>query len=103
EGKKTAEILHARNEGDHDFGYECGMPKAIVIDGLVIDDRHLPHDDLTYSLFPNYDKEFSPNKPYPYGTPKQVIAKGIRTLSGREIRAFVNPLQYPALSEFTLD
>ena len=103
EGKKTAEILHARNEGDHDFGYECGMPRTMVIDGLVIDDRHLTHDGLIYSLFPNYDKDFSPNKPYPYGTPKHVIAKGIRALSGREIHAFVNPLQYPALSEFTLD
>ena len=102
EGKKSAEILHAGNEGDHDFGYECGMPRTIVIDGLVIDDRHLPHEALTYFLFPNYDKDFSENKPYPYGTPTNVIARNIRSLAGREICTFAVPAQYPALSELAL-
>ena len=99
EGKRTADILQARNEGDHDFGYECGMPDNIVIDGLVIDDCHLSHETLTYFLMPNYDKEFSADKPYPYGTPTNVIARNICSLAGREIRMFAVAAQYPALAD----
>ena len=102
ESRVGAEILRAQNEGDHDFGYECGMPATIVIDGLLIDDSHLTNPNLVYYLFPDYDAEFAPDKPYPYGTPKQVIAGGIRSRAGREIRPFRKPEQYPDLAGLTL-
>ena len=73
-----------------------------MVDGLVIDDRCLPNEKLTYFLFPNYDKEFSADKPYPYGTPTNVTARNIRSLAGREICTFAVPAQYPALSELAL-
>ena len=102
ESKEVAEILKAQNEGDHDFGYECGMPATVVIDGLLIDDSHLTNPELVYYLLPDYDAEFAPDKPYPYGTPQQVIVKGIRSLAGHKILPFRKPEQYPALSGLTV-
>ena len=102
ETQRAAEIIKAKNEGDHDFGYECGMPALIEIDGLVIDDAHLPNPELVYHLLPDYDADFAVGKPYPYGTPKQVAAKGIRSCAGREILPFCKAEQYPDLAGLTL-
>lgn len=100
--RRPAEILVARNEGDHDFGYACGMPAEIVIDGLLIDDTALEDPALTYTLFPNYDADFCEGKPYPYGTPKTVRTKDIRSASGREIIACADAKQYPHLTDLTI-
>lgn len=35
-------LLKATNDGQHDFGYPCFMPREILIDGLTIDDRNHP-------------------------------------------------------------
>ena len=96
-GKSSAEIINAKNEGDHDFGYECSMPYEIVIDGLTVDDKHVESDDLVYYVLPDYDPAFSKEKPYPYVTPTSVYLNGIVSVSGREIRAFRRPELYPGL------
>ena len=96
-GKASAEIIKAQNEGDHDFGYECAMPYEIVIDGLTIDDRDVVSDGLVYYVLPDYDPKFSKEKPYPYVTPTSVCLNRIVSVSGREIRALRRPEQYPGL------
>jgi hypothetical protein len=35
-------LLNINNDGQHDFGYACYMPREITIDGLEIDDRQAP-------------------------------------------------------------
>jgi len=44
-------LLNASNDGQHDFGYPCFMPREITIDGLVIDDRQHPKDYAGPYLF----------------------------------------------------
>ncbi len=70
---------------------------------IVIEDAHLPNPELLYRLFPDYDADFAVGKPYPYGTPKQVTAKGIRSRAGREILPFRRSEQYPSLAGLTLE
>ena len=96
-GKASAEIINAKNEGDHDFGYECAMPYEIVIDGLTIDDRDVVSENLVYYVLPDYDPDFSANKPYPYVTPLSVFLRRISSVTGREIRVLCHPEQYPGL------
>ena len=93
--KRLRTIFIASNSGDHDFGYECGMPKTIVIDNLTVDDSELP-EETAVAVFPDYDPDFAPGKPYPYGTPTDVTAR-ITSHSGRVIRLCEKPEQYPAL------
>lgn len=91
-------ILHANNTGDHDFGYDCGMPETIEIDGLLVEDSHLPPEITHYAVFGNYDSTFAEGKPYPYGTPKNVRLSGITSASGREIMVCKNAAAYPHLT-----
>ncbi len=98
-GKAYAEIINGKNEGDHDFGYECAMPYEIVIDGLTIDDRDVVSENLVYYVLPNYDADFSTDKPYPYITPKSLRLRGITSFSGRTIKIMENPEQYPGLED----
>ena len=102
-GKSHAEIINAKNEGDHDFGYECSMPYEIVMDGITIDDRDVVSDELVYYVFPNYDRNFSPDKPYPYITPKSVSLSRISSVTGRKIRVLQRPEQYPGLENVKIE
>ena len=96
--RRPAEVIGARNEGDHDFGYVCAMPQQIVIENLLIDDTHIDDPTLSYAVFPDYDAEFREGKPYPYGTPRAVMLKNIRAKSGRTVTLCRNIQEYPHLS-----
>ena len=39
---RTPEMFGVRNDGQHDFGYPCTMPREITIDGLEVDDSNHP-------------------------------------------------------------
>lgn len=101
-GKSSADIINAKNEGDHDFGYECSMPYEIVIDGLTVDDTAVESERLVYYVLPNYDPDFSKDKPYPYKTPKSVSIRNVSSVTGREIRVLRRPEQYPGLESVTI-
>jgi len=79
-------VFFARNTGDHDFGYECSLPEMDL--ELTVDDTHL--ENVSYVLFSDYDPDYAPGKPYPYGLPGKLHAD-IRALSGREIALCENP------------
>ena len=34
-------VISTENYGNHNYGYQCYMPKTIVIDGLVMEDAHM--------------------------------------------------------------
>jgi hypothetical protein len=93
-GKLT--VFRAENTGDHDFGYFCGMPETVTVDGLIIQDSALADKDLSYYLFPNYDSAYAPDKPFPYGTPKNVTV-AITTASGKAVALCEDPALYPSL------
>lgn len=86
-------IFSASNDGTHDFGYVSTMPENIVIDGLHILDSEVNPDAQLYIL-PVYDRDFTPDKPYPYVPTKNLTAKNITTDCGRVPKAYKDAALY---------
>ena len=81
-------MLNANNDGRHDFGYPCYMPRQISIDGLVIDDKSHPKDYAGPYLFVDPDGENGGGAPRPfaYRLTEQVKIHNLTTTSGRKPR-----------------
>ena len=86
-------IINADNAGDHDFGYECVMAYDINIDGLKVLDSAV-NEGAKLFVLPDYDRSFSPEKPYPYKTAKKLVARGITTECGRKAQGCLHKEQY---------
>lgn len=86
-------FITANNTGDHDFGYECAMPYEISIDGFYVD---APDSSIEgrYYILPDYDKDYAPNKPYPYKVPETVNIKDIKLKPGLELELAEKPEMY---------
>jgi hypothetical protein len=83
-----ATLFSASNDGQHDFGYPCFMPRELVIDGLVIDDRNHPKDYQGPYLFsdPDGKEPGTSARPFPYRLTEQVTIRNLTTTSGRKLR-----------------
>ena len=90
------DVILSSCHGNHNFGYPCTMPHNIVIDGLEILDGNF--EDVNIYILPNYDKEFSKDKPFPYGTPDKLSIKNIVTESGRNYNIYRDPSLYEGLT-----
>lgn len=80
-------LLAASNDGQHDFGYPCFMPREILIDGLVIDDRNHPKNYAGPYLFTDPDgrEPAAAARPFPYRLTEQVTLRNVTTTSGRKV------------------
>lgn len=93
--KEADTFFYAYNTGDHDFGYECGVPENVNIENLTIEDFE---DSEGYiNLYSDYDANYAPGKPYAYGTTKNLKLENVKSKSGREIRVSSRPEQHPYL------
>jgi hypothetical protein len=83
-------LLAASNDGQHDFGYPCFMPREITIDGLFIDDRNVPKNYQGPFLFTDPDGASAggggASRPFPYVPTEQVTIRNLTTASGKTIR-----------------
>lgn len=81
-------LLSASNDGQHDFGYPCFMPREITIDGLVIDDSHGPKDYQGAYLFTDPDgrEADAAARPFPYRLTENVTIRNLTTVSGKKPR-----------------
>jgi len=83
-------MINVRNDGMHDFGYPCSMPREVTIDGLFVDDSNHPEDYQGMYLFTDPDAmydgvvEITPaaERPFPYELCKTVRIRGLETASG---------------------
>jgi hypothetical protein len=75
-------LFNAINDGTHDFGYPCMLPRKVTVDGLVIDDSKHPF----FYFGPYVVDYFNPNlgicNPYPYGRCGEVTLEGVTVKSG---------------------
>lgn len=85
---KKGTFFKAYNNGTHDFGYVCEMPRHIVFENLLIDDTKAPADYEGTFIFNTYDPHFRPDRAYPYVVPETVTLKNVRTLSPRGYKLF---------------
>ncbi|MBI5830923.1 MAG: hypothetical protein HZB16_01255 [Armatimonadetes bacterium] len=80
-------LLSAGNDGTHDFGYPCYMPRQITIDGLTIEDKNVPDGYQGAYLFSDPDGGNSPGeRPFPYRLTEKVTLRGVSTASGLKPR-----------------
>lgn len=81
-------LLNASNDGQHDFGYPCFMPREILIDGLIIDDSQHPKDYAGPYLFTDPDGEAPATaaRSFPYRLTERVTLRNLTTTSGQKPR-----------------
>ncbi|MCC6165450.1 MAG: hypothetical protein IT182_19055 [Acidobacteria bacterium] len=81
-------LISANNDGRHDFGYPCFMPREIAVDGLAIDDSHAPPDYQGPYLFtdPNGSGSDASPRPFPYRPTERVTVRNVTVASGRPLR-----------------
>lgn len=90
----TPYLIGIHNDGTHDFGYPCSMPRTVTIDGLTVDDSATPEgyeglvlfsdpDDLPGGLRLS-DSPVAPDaaRPYPYARTERLTVRGLTTVSG---------------------
>lgn len=86
----TYELLCGRSNCRHDFGYPCGLPKTVTIEGLVIDDTEHRSDYDGICLFSDFDNAWiddayenqMQNGGFPFGTDAAVTISGFHSESG---------------------
>lgn len=91
-------LFGVRNDGMHDFGYPCSMPREITIDGLFVDDSNHPEGYEGLYLFTDPDAmsagdgavDMAAERPFPYARCQRVILRGLTTASGRRPRVSPN-------------
>ncbi len=94
------------NDGMHDFGYPCYMPREITVDGLIIQDGNTPEDYDGIYIFSDPDNMHlgvenlapSQERPFPYHLCRKVTLRRVTTASGKKLKLSVNA----AISEGTV-
>ncbi len=92
-------MIGVNNDGMHDFGYPCSMPRQITVDGLYVDDRNTPpdYDGLFLMADPDgrhtdADAAALPEpRPFPYQPCRKITVRGLETASGKQPRLSPNP------------
>jgi len=84
-------LFNMSNDGTHDFGYPCSMPREIRIDGLFVDDSKHPPDYEGLTIFTDPLGAPKKERPYPYALTKTLSVRGLKTASGKPPRVCANP------------
>ncbi len=88
---RDAVMFSINNDGNHDFGYPCFMPRHIGIDGLVVEDsKHGgKHQGIRY--FANPLPGTQKDRPFPIHLTEGVDVRGLETTSGKPPRISDTP------------
>lgn len=86
----TPYLISLRNDGQHDFGYPCFMPRHVTIEGLQVDDSNHPEDYQGLFLFSDPGFELESECPFPYALTQTVTIRGLTTASGKTPRISPN-------------
>jgi hypothetical protein len=84
-------LFGMRNDGTHDFGYPCYMPREIEIDGLFVDDAKHPKGYKGVAFFGDPIGGPRKERPFPYALTKTLKVRGLKTATGLPPRVATNP------------
>lgn len=90
-------LIGGSNDGSHNFGYDCYMPKKITIQNLEVDDSRYPSSKGGVPIFANFNPmktNESYVEKYPYTVTEEVILSGIKTTSGKALRVSDNTFMF---------
>jgi len=93
----TPVMFRMENDGSHDFGYPCFMPRLIQIDGLTVDDIAHPSHRPAISFFGNPVGSSNGNRPFPYRMTERLEVRGLNIASGKPPLVSFNPKQTEAI------
>ncbi len=104
-------LIRVTNDGMHDFGYPCSMPRTVTVDGLVVDDRNHPDGYSGMYLFTDPDVDYRPSgdstpmreRPFPYAPCQTVSVRGLTALSGKPPRMSPNSDMNQAVIEAEIE
>ncbi len=98
---RFAYIFWGWNEGKHDFGYPCSMPKKVVFSGLTIDDSRLDAKEGRVYVFDDFRGDGrdrgKPNQ-YEYAVTKELVLRNVKLASGRKLEISPNEKLFSRLS-----
>ncbi|MDP7132887.1 MAG: hypothetical protein QF437_20495 [Planctomycetota bacterium] len=91
-------MIGVSNDGKHDFGYPCSMPREVTVDGLFVDDGNHPEDYQGMYFFTDPDEiggggeDTTPatERPFPYVPCQKVSVRGLTTTCGKKPRVSPN-------------
>lgn len=99
--KCDAVLIGGSNNGSHDFGYECYLPRTVTIDGLEIVDKRpasSPYEGPV--VFANINSAFNSTSytaKYPMHMTEKITVKGITVTSGKPLTVSVNKFMFAGL------
>lgn len=85
------EMFGVENDGMHDFGYPCFMPRLIRIDGLSVDDPDRSKSYRGITFFSDPLGSSRSKRPFPYHLTERLEVVGLKTTSGLPPRVCDNP------------
>jgi hypothetical protein len=82
-------MIEVHNDGTHDFGYPCSMPRDVTIDGVVVDDTNHPDDYTGMFIFADPSRETGDGSPpteppFPYSLCRRVKIRNLTTKTGKK-------------------
>ena len=85
-------LLNGFNVAEHDYGYDCCMPRRFIVEGLTIEDaKHSQKQDLyVFGTFRKMDVK--PVRPYP--VTEEVVLRNVKTASGRTLKTSRNEAMF---------
>ncbi len=92
-GSNRLFLLNTSNDGMHDFGYTCFMPRQVTIDGLLVDDskQSKKYNELFFFSDPDGSKASKDvNRPFPYERCQKLSVQGLTVTSGKKPRICPN-------------
>jgi hypothetical protein len=88
---KSPLIFGTDNDGQHDFGYPCSMPRHIRIDGLDIEDSNPPKGYKGVTFFNDALPASRVGRLSPYRLTETLDVRALKTVSGIPPRISDNP------------
>ena len=90
-GERYLTLISGSNPGTHDFGYVCHLPRRVQVEGLTIDDSNITSDSYSGPfVLGDFRRDASAPNLLPYLPTEEVTLKGIKVLSGKELRLSSN-------------
>jgi len=88
---RNAVMFGMNNDGNHDFGYPCFMPRVIRIEGLFVDDSKHKEDHRGVLFFNDPIAGSRPDRPFPFRLTERLEVSDLKTASGLPPRVSANP------------
>lgn len=88
---RNAVMFNMGNDGTHDFGYPCFMPRVIRIEGLFVDDSKDRKNHAGILYFNDSFAGSRPERAFPYRLTERMEVSGLKTASGLPPRVSANP------------